>query len=287
VKPVKARPVTIPEFNRVTRGGAAIWISQSYSDRGLIELLADPDRLLGDAHCRIVKDQKKIKVGFMTVPVAGVPRSFYIKRYNAFSLRDTVRANLAQSGALRALRGARLLRQAGIPTVNPVAAVQKKRWGIVGASFFISEAFPEGKTVDAYWKEELQHGGREGYAGRLAFVKELALLFRTLHARQLYHGDLKDANILVAADPQRRSISLCLLDLESVRCCRRLSERRRIKNLVQLYRTLGRHVPRAQRLFFLKCYLGPGFADRHVKRQWIRRVINAARRVDQSKGAAR
>jgi tRNA A-37 threonylcarbamoyl transferase component Bud32 len=176
-----------------------------------------------------------------------------------------------------------VLCKAGIPTVTPVAAVENRRCGIVYESFFISEEIVNGKTADAYWNENLQLKGREVFNGRLAFLRQLAGLFQALHAEQIYHGDLKDANILVAAQHSGRSISLFLLDLEGVRRYARLSQRRRVKNLVQLYRTLGRYLSPSQRLFFLKCYLGPLFVDRRLKRRLIRRVLTVARHVEQLK----
>jgi hypothetical protein len=115
----------------------------------------------------------------------------------------------------------------------------------------------------------------------------VAGLFQKLHAQQIYHGDLKDANILVAARCDSRSTELFLLDLDGVRRYTRLGQRRRIKNLVQLYRTLGRSVPPPQRLFFLKCYLGPLFGDRHFKRKLIGRVLRFATQIEEFKARRR
>ena len=274
----------ITEFNLETRGGAKIWISRSYSDPLFVDALGDTDRLLNHPNCRVIKDEKKIKIGHLTLMIGGAWRSLYIKKYNPFSLHHALASNVIRSGALRALRGARLLDKAGIATVAPVAAVENRRWGILYESFFISEEIADGKTADAYWKENLQQlNGRKGVHRRLAFLRQLAVLFHKLHAQQIYHGDLKDANILVTPQERGPLVSFFLVDLEGVRRCVRLSERRKIKNLVQLYRTLGRHVPPPQRLFFLKCYLGALFGDRHLKRKLIRRALRFARRVEKVK----
>ena len=48
---------------------------------------------------------------------------------------------------------------------------------------------------------------------------------------------------------------MVLLDLEGVRQYRALSESRRIKNLVQLNRTLGRYLRNVQKLWVLQAYL--------------------------------
>ena len=104
-----------------------------------IERLAHADQLLRDPTCQIIKDQKKIKVGRLNVAVAGIVRSVYVKRYNAFSLRYKITSPFIRSGALRALRGAAILRQANIATAVPVAAVEHRFGGVLSKSFFISE----------------------------------------------------------------------------------------------------------------------------------------------------
>ncbi len=119
--------------------------------------------------------------------------------------------------------------------------------------------------------------------GRRAFLRSLASLFRSLHAQQIYHDDLKHSNILVVNNGGDESFEWFLLDLEGVREYARLSERRRIKNLVQLYRTLGRYVSRSRQAFFLKCYLGRSFADPKLKRHFVDGVLMRAKSVDRIK----
>jgi hypothetical protein len=65
-----------------------------------------------------------------------------------------------------------------------------------------------------------------------------------------------------------------------------LSERRRIKNLVQLERTLGRHLRRVDRLVFLKNYLDASFTDLRLRRKRLETILAAARRLDRAKARA-
>ena len=152
------------------------------------------------------------------------------------------------------------------------------------ASFFVSEEIAGGKTADAYWVATLRaFTGCEGFKRRRAFLGGLAAMFRLLHAGGVYHNDLKEANIMCVEGGNDDAPKFYLLDLEGVRRYSRLSERRRVKNLMQIYRTLGMHLSRSQRLFFLKCYLGDSFADRELKRGLTRVVLRRARRVDSIK----
>jgi serine/threonine protein kinase len=276
--------VALTEFNREKRGGTKIWISSSFTDPVFAAALADPDRLFDAPGCQVIKDQKKIKVGRLTLTIAGKQRSIYVKKYNSFSLRFRLLSPFFRSGARRSLIGADVLHAGRIATAKPVAAVESRFCGMLRHSFFVSEEIAGGKTADAYWLENLQERkDRSAFKRRSALLRQLAALFGSLHVQQIYHDDLKDANILVVNNGGDDSFGCFLLDLEGVRQCARLSERRRIKNLVQLHRTLGRYVSRSRQAFFLKCYLGRSFADPKLKRQLIEGVLKRAKSVDRIK----
>lgn len=270
-----------PDHLTVQGGPCSLWAARGLCGDREIRLLMDPDRLFSLPECEVIKDQRKIKVGRVPVEIGGKTHRVYLKRYNAFSWRYRLLSLLAPSGAVRAWTGARILLGAGFHTGQPVAAVECRSWGMLTKSFYLSEEIPESKTVDVYWHQSLSVvDGREGFRRRCSFLKSLAEMFRSLHAQNIYHNDLKDANILVCAGNPGEAELLYLLDLEGIRRCRRLSTRRRIKNLVQLNRTLGRFLHASQRLYFLKAYLGPAFSDRKSRRKWVRRVVGLSRRRD-------
>jgi len=275
-----------PEFTREVRGATSIWIERKLVGSTLVDRLADSDRLLADPACQIIKDQKKITVGRLTLGVGGaIPYQIYIKRYNVFSLRHRLVSPFVMSGALRALHGATVLRRWKIPSVAPLGAVERRYWGVLAKSFFISEEVTGGKTVDAYWRDHLRClPGVAGRQQRREFLVRLGDLFQMLHGRAIYHNDLKDANILAAR--RQQTTAFFLLDLEGVRQYRRLSEKRRVKNLVQLHRTLGRYLRQADKLVLLKHYLGNSYAERSIRRRWIEQILRQSDRLDRAKAAS-
>jgi hypothetical protein len=276
--------VPLTEFIVEKRGSATVWLSSSYLDPAFVGILADADRLFENEKCHVIKDQRKMKIGRLTVRIAGEARSIYVKRYNVFSLRSRLQSLFFRSGALRSLQGADLLAASGIATATPVAGVEDRVYGMLRKSFFVSEEIAGAKTADVWWTEQLQdHKGRDGFLLRRAYLARLAALFHSLHARQIYHDDLKDANIMAVTGGNDEPVQFLLLDLEGVRRCSRLSERRRVKNLAQLYRTLGRHLTRSQGLCFLKTYLGDSYADRKGRRKLAVRVLRRAHRENRRK----
>jgi hypothetical protein len=280
VKFVERQAVSLLDFIRQKRGSATVWVGEKFTDPAFVDSLADAEGWFDDPQCHIIKDEKKTKVGRLTVMIQGQAHTLYVKRFNAFSLRYQIGSLFALSRAFKSLRGATILREARIPTVTPVAAVEVRTWGMLSKSFFISEAIPEGKTTDAYWSRELRPlRGRGGMERRRGFLRDLANLFRSLHAQHVYHDDLKDANILAAPD-SASPVSFFLLDFEGVRRYSRLSKRRQLKNLVQLNRTLGRHLRRPEKLYFLKAYLESASNDRVIKRRLVSKVLRQTRRVE-------
>jgi hypothetical protein len=280
---LKTEAASLGEYIVARRGEATVWLCRAYADPAFVDLLAGADDWFADPRLVLVKDTKKTKVGRLTVTIAGASRSIYVKRYNAFSLRYRMGSLFSRSAARRSLCGAQILAAAAIASAQPVASVEARRCGMLRRSFFISEEIAGARTTDAFWRQQLRaRGGREGFRLRRAYLARLAALFAALHARRIYHDDLKDANIM-ALPGADGSVKFALLDLEGVRRCARLSERRRVKNLMQLYRTLGRQLTRSQKLFLLKSYLGAAFRDRALRRRFATAVIELARRVDRRK----
>ena len=91
-------------------------------------------------------------------------------------------------------------------------------------------------------------------AARRALTVAFADYLRALHAAGIYPQDLRGANVLVTGEEPPRFV---LVDLDRVRRYRRLSWRRRRKNVVQVHRSVGRGASLArERLRFLRRYLG-------------------------------
>lgn len=256
---------------------STVWVASDLKGDANLPLLADPDRLFASSECETIKDQRKIKVGRIALKLRGRIQGVYLKRYNPYCWRYRVGSLFFPSAAVRSWLGAHALLRAGFHTGRPIAAVESRAWGMLAKSFYLSEEVA-GKTADAYWLEKLSPACGEGRVDRRRFLQELAGLFRSLHGLGLYHNDLKDANILVCSEQGKLSFNL--LDLEGIRRYGRLSERRKVKNLVQLNRTMGRYLTRSQKLHWLRAYLGDAFSDRKEKRRWIERILKESRRRD-------
>ena len=269
---------TAPRYLR--RGPLRAWLAPGVDLEHTIAADGDPDHLLTRSDCRIVKLQRKVVVG--RVESAGA--ALWVKRYAVFAWRVALASLGRTSPAFGAWVGARVLAAHGFATPEPVAAIEFRRAGLLRRSFFITREVAGAVTADVRWQAILaDRDARRRRAARRALARALGELFRRLHAAGLYHNDLKDVNVLVDGPPA--APHLVLLDLERVRALGRVGRRRRVKNLVQLARTLGRQASATDRARFLRAYLG-GTGTRAERRAWAAAVARRARRKDRGRRRA-
>ncbi len=163
---------------------------------------------------------------------------------------------LRGSRARRALRGARRLCAAEIPTALPLALAERRRFGILVESFFVSRFIAGALPLPA----AAEHFSRDA-RGRRAVIRALAELVARLHERGLDHRDFKHSNFLLAegAAAAGRPAQLWLVDAEGADPARRPSFRRRVRALGQLEafaRDLLPWLAARERAVFLRAYLG-------------------------------
>jgi tRNA A-37 threonylcarbamoyl transferase component Bud32 len=113
----------------------------------------------------------------------------------------------------------------GIPTARPIALIQERFWFVPYRSYLITE-YVEG----AINVEELPAGHGKDLPGLLpALAEAIADLFN----HKVYHSDLSVKNVL-ARRGDGGEWSFYFIDLDAVSFAKRLTVRRRAKNLAQL-----------------------------------------------------
>jgi hypothetical protein len=271
---------TLSEPRYLRRGPLRAWVAPGVDLARAIAADGDPDHLLTRVDCRIVKLQRKVVVGRVETAAGAL----WVKRYAVFAWRVALASLGRPSPAFAAWAGARALAAHGFATPEPVAAIEFRRAGLLRRSFFVTHEAAGAVTADVRWQAiRADPDGRRRRAARRAFARALGDLFRRLHAAGLYHNDLKDVNVLV--DGPAAAPRCILLDLERVRSLGRVGRRRRVKNLVQLARTLGRQASATDRARFLHAYLG-GTSRRAERRAWAAVVARRAARKDRGRRPA-
>jgi hypothetical protein len=237
----------------------------------------DPDRLVTNPRCALRKFQAKVVVGRIDT----VRGCIYVKRYNVWALRVALGSLVQRSPAVAAFRNALALAALDIGVPRPLAAIDYRTAGMVTRSFFLTDEVAHAETADVAWRRILAlTDPPTRRRARRVFAEALGAFFGRLHGAGVYHRDLKDVNVLVRGP--RTAPEFVLLDLERVTIGRRVSDQRRLKNVVQLARTLGPLARRTDRLRWLGAYLGA--AGRTARRDWVGRVLRAQSWKDRWRG---
>jgi len=203
--------------------------------------LLDVDRVLAGDTSRVLQASERTTVAVATFG----GRALVLKRFRERTLARVLETIGLGSGAARVFRGAVRLRAGGFEAPDILAVLERRRLGLPLTSCAIVSYVP-GDALDVLWR------ARTGAARRrltLAFADYL----RRLHGAGLYPQDLRAANVVVRTEDPPHFV---LVDLDRVRRYRRLSWRRRRKNLVQVHRSIGRGASRPEGLRFLARYLG-------------------------------
>jgi tRNA A-37 threonylcarbamoyl transferase component Bud32 len=269
--------LNLSRLHRQSRSAVRIF---SIGDIGLDEAFMNfPDPFLR-TECKVVKCEEKIKVGFMPLRISGTTKTVYVKQHNALSFGRRLGSLFLPSAAVRSLFGAVTLLREGYATAKPLAVVEYRTWGVLTKSLYLSEQVSGAKTIDTFWHEDLTVlTGADGYQKRRAFLRALARLLSSLHRRRIYHNDLKASNILILAREAPMENLLSVIDVQGLKQCFYVSKRRRIKNLAQLDRTLGRLLTNTQKLFFLKAYGGLAFwFNQRRKQDLIKTILDETKR---------
>lgn len=216
--------------------------------------LSDPLGLLAAAGTSQLKHLAGRRT-VVRVRLAG--RDLVLKLFDESAPRHRLARLLTGPAASRAAAGVAHLQGAGLPAPKVVAVLRTPFQNAQAASCLVTR-FVEGTRADRLW-EALR--GRE----RL----------RRIHAAGLYPQDVVATNWIIAAG---RAYDPVLVDLDRVRRYRRVSWRRRRKNLIQLERTLGSRGSPLQRMLFLRRYRG-SCSDGELRRL-ADDIVEAARRKD-------
>jgi len=173
----------------------------------------------------------------LVVQIGNAP--FFIKTYHIHNLQESIRHGLGFDKARAAYDNAlKLQRKYSRHVPVPIALLSSRRPPI---SLLIAEALQEGGTLAQWMNCEYNSGnlGNQPLTPGINqdLIRQLSRFLADLHKQGIYHSDLHDRNIWVK--PMESGLVFFLLDVEAVKFCRRISLRRRLKNLLRLARNIG------------------------------------------------
>jgi tRNA A-37 threonylcarbamoyl transferase component Bud32 len=161
---------------------------------------------------------------------------------------DILKERFRRSKGLKSWIAGNGLRTRRIPSLLPLALVERRNWLGLKESFFLMEASETDQEMDRYILR-----GFKDFKEKRVFVRTFAQWLSHFHKMNLYHQDMKNSNILVSERDENWDFHL--LDLEDLVLDERVSEKRLFKNFLQLNTSTPRVMTRADRFRFFKEYL--------------------------------
>jgi tRNA A-37 threonylcarbamoyl transferase component Bud32 len=234
-----------------------------------LALIERPDELVGSAGFYEIKNIARTRAGFFQSEHGAI----FIKRLAPGSWIEGMLERLRGSAARRSLQAARMLTAAGFQVPEPFAAREELWRGAISSSWILSQALT-GRVFSRFI--ERGHAPADSERRRRA-LDAVARCVRRLHDAGLFTSDLQETNLML--DQLDGEVRIHFVDLAGFRRLRRVSWRRRRRNLVQLDRSVGRFMSGSERLRFLRTYLGPEW-DRAALRRTVALLLRERERKE-------
>ena len=260
-------------FKVTTQNNYSINMRNEWDVNTLLTLIDKHALALKEGSDNIIK--KSPKIGITVVPVSnGSIKSVCIKEYRYTSLLKRFFSFLRGSSARKAWFAAHGLLTLNIKTPKPIALLEEKKYLIIKKSFIIMEDISTCLPCNKYVNDRFNDPYDKTVSERKKkFVSRLALSFRQLHDSEVYHGDLKANNIMVRE--LQNTWDFYYLDLDWVCFNKKITHKKRMKNLSQLNASITHNITYTDRLRFYYTYAGINDLDNNNK-QTIKEIIHSS-----------
>jgi tRNA A-37 threonylcarbamoyl transferase component Bud32 len=249
--------------------------------------IAEHQRLVTARSLSVRKNAPESAVSL--VEMAGLP-GVCVKEFRWRGWLHGAKGLLRPTQGLRTFRNGRRLLEAGVGVAVPLALVRNKRSGLVRTEWVVMQMVPGALELDRFILKGVESGWDSEQTR--ALVRLLGRFIGSMHAKGLFHADLKTCNILVSQEAPSsldqveeqgpsaaapvQSVRFSLLDYDDVSFSGEVSLRRRLKNLVQIFLSTPLAVNASSRRLFLSEYSLHAGLNRQERREMARQVLKAA-----------
>jgi hypothetical protein len=193
-----------------------------------------------------------------------------LKQFRYSHVSGRAKEHFRRSKGLKSWVAAKGMRARGVPTLKPLALVERKGWLGLGESTLFMEAPVNDLEMDRYVLKGFANLNRK----RL-FVRAFARWLDALHKMGLYHKDMKTCNILVSE--RGGTWEFHLLDFEDIRMNEKMNWKKLLRNFIQLNTSTPNVMTKRDRFRFFREYslLNPIVKD---QKGFIRKLVGESRR---------
>jgi len=171
-----------------------------------------------------------------------------LKQFCYPHLWDRLKEHFRRSKGIKSWVAANGMRARGLPSLKPLALLERKTWVGLKESVLFMEALAEDQEMDRYVLK-----GFGNINKKRRFIRTFARWLASLHKMDLYHKDMKTCNVLVAE--RGETWNFHLLDFEDILTDAKVDQKKLFRNFLQLNTSTPKIMTRSDRFRFLKEYL--------------------------------
>jgi tRNA A-37 threonylcarbamoyl transferase component Bud32 len=232
----------------------------------LKRVMAEHQNLVRERPSSLVKYSPEVIVSILKDEGEGICVKQF--RYPTFWVR--MKEHFRRSKGFKSWRGANGMRARGLPSLKPLALVERRDWFGLRESSLLMEARIDDQEMDRYILR-----GFEDLKKKRLFIKMFAHWLDGFHKLRLLHKDMKTCNILVSETGDTWNFHL--LDFEDILMEEDLNRKKLFRNFLQLNTSTPRVMTKVDRYRFFREYLhlNPIVKNREV---FLRGLMNESRR---------
>jgi len=263
-------------FNKIQGGNCTLYIHRNFRNDTFEQALLDSEEKLGERYrLTTIQSSKFTRMYKLTVRFNDVDKEVYFKQYLCRSVWDFIKDFVRAGRAERAFKAAEMLGENGFDA-PAIVAMGKFRDGLCHTTnFLVTLGIKDAKQI-CQFLSDLQKDSELTTGGKRELIRAFGRTIGKMHAKGIFHGDLRLGNILARQEKNRWRFFF--LDNERTRKFHRLPARRRLKNLVQVNMFQSATISNTDRMRFFREYWAQNEETETKKADLIEEVLKKTRR---------
>jgi tRNA A-37 threonylcarbamoyl transferase component Bud32 len=200
----------------------------------------------------------------------GANRTVYLKRYLCRSKLDSIKHLFRASRARRAFNASLMLRRNGFGTPAVVGLFERRIGPFRTGNSLLTEEVTTASSMVELLTDMSDDRTQETISEKRSLIAAFARTVGQMHARGIFHGDLRLGNVLVVKEDSRWRFFL--IDNERTKKFVGLPASLRVKNLVQV-NMFRRGISNSDRLRFFSTYLSMNPSLQVHYARWAEKIV--------------
>jgi len=262
----------VEEFEKTQRGRCTLLVHKDFRNADFEDALCAGESEVNKRYrLTRVNSSRFARLYRLKVRFNQTDTAVYYKECLFRSAWDYAKHMLRAGRAQRALEGSSILAREGFCVPTVIAAGWCKSGPLCRRSFIVTAEAENTRPIYQLIPESFQQLTTERIREFRSLTKALGRTVGRMHAKGIFHGDLRLGNILAGKD--NGGWRFYFLDNERTKKFGRIPDRLRVKNLVQLNLHWRGALTTTDRLRFFKAYLEENPDLKTDAKKWMQRVL--------------